>query len=395
MESEGTSVDKAQTAPDPDHPGKIDSPPELSKPSWKYTAKKAFAEFTKDHCTDLAAALTYYAVLALFPALLALISLVGLFGDGRQTVNSMLDLVGRFAPEDALGQIRPVIEQLVNTNAAGFALVGGLLGALWSASGYVNAFGRAMNRVYEIDEGRPIWKLRPMMLGLTAVILLMVALVMVALVVSGGLAQAVFGPDAARIWDLAKLPVVLAIVLVIVAMLYYFTPNVRQPKFRWMSVGSLVALMIWVVASTGFAFYVGNFGKYNKTYGALAGVIVFLLWLWLTNLSLLFGAEVDSELERARELQSGIKAEETLQLPPKDTKASDKKAEKTEETIEEGRRLRLEAEAAGVVPPSEDGQSPKDAKSGQSAKDAKNGQPAQAKNGDKGGDAAPRGSRRA
>lgn len=373
MEPQGAAVEKAETAPEPNDPAKVDSPPGISKPSWKYTAKKAFAEFSHDQCTDQAAALTYYAVLALFPGLLALISLVGLFGDGQKTVNSMLDLVGQFAPADALDQIKPVIEQMVNAKAAGFALVFGLLGALWSASGYVGAFGRALNRVYEIDEGRPMWKLRPFQLGLTAVILLMVALVMVALVVSGGLAEAVLGSGAARVWDLAKLPVVLVIVVIIIAMLYYFTPNVRQPHFKWLSVGALVALAVWVVASVAFGFYVANFGSYNKTYGTLAGVIVFLLWLWITNLSLLFGAEVDSELERARQLQSGIKAEETLQLPPKDTKASDKKLEKREEAIEEGRQLRLEAEEAGVVPPAKDGD----------------------KDDSKDGDAKPRGSRRA
>ncbi len=365
VEPDGKSVEKAQTAPDPDDPRKVESPKELDKPAWTYTAKKAFAEFTNDQCTDQAAGLTYYAVLALFPALLALISLVGLFGDGARTVNSMMDMVSRFAPRDALDQIRPVLEQMVNTKAAGFALVFGLLGALWSASGYVGAFGRAMNRIYEIDEGRPVWKLRPMQLGLTAVILLLVALVATALVLSGGVAESIgsavgLGDTAVQVWDIAKIPVVLIIVALIIAMLYYFTPNVRQPKFRWISVGAGVALVTWILASAGFGFYVSNFGSYNKTYGALAGVIVFLLWLWLTNLSLLFGAEVDSELERSRQLQSGIEAEETLQLPPKDTKASDKKAAKREESIEDGRLLRLEALDAGVVPPEKDGGEPDD-----------------------------------
>jgi len=360
MEPEGASVEKANTAPDPDDPAKVDAPPELSKPSWKYTAKKAFAEFTSDQCTDQAAGLTYYAVLALFPGLVALVSLLGVFGQGQESVDKMLTLAGGFVPQQALSQIRPVIEQMVNSQGAGFGLVAGLLGALWSASGYVNAFGRAMNRVYEIDEGRPIWKLRPLFLALTAGILLLVSLVLIALVVSGPVARTIgeaigLGDTAVAVWDFAKIPVVLVIVAMIIAMLYYFTPNVRQPKFRWTSVGAVVALVVWIVASVGFGFYVGNFGSYNKTYGALAGVIVFLLWLWITNLSLLFGAEVDSELERARQLQSGIKAEETLQLPPKDTKASDKKAEKREEAIEEGRLLRLEAEAAGAVPPAQDG----------------------------------------
>lgn len=360
MAPEGTSVEKAKTAPDPDDPRKVDDLPDLTKPSWKYTAKKAFQEFNTDQCTDQAAGLTYYAVLALFPGLLALISLLGIFGQGQGTVDQMLQMVSGFAPAEALDQIRPVIEQMVNARAAGFALVAGLLGALWSASGYVGAFGRAMNRIYEIDEGRPILRLRATVLALTAGILLLVTLVMVALVVSGPVARTIgdaigLGDTAVMVWDFVKLPIVLVIVAIIIAMLYYFTPNVQQPTFRWLSLGALVALVVWIVASVGFAFYVANFGSYNKTYGALAGVIVFLLWLWLTNLSLLFGAEVDAELERARQLQSGIKAEETLQLPPKATKASDKKAEKREEAIEEGRLLRLEAEAAGVVPPEKDG----------------------------------------
>ncbi|MBW3086843.1 hypothetical protein KEM60_03072 [Austwickia sp. TVS 96-490-7B] len=362
-DNEGTSVEKAESAPDPDDPHKVGSPHELTRPSWHFTAKKAFQAFLDDQCTDQAAALTYYSVLALFPGLLALVSLVGLFGDGQRTVHSTMDMMARFAPAEVLQQVQPVIEQMVETRAAGFALAFGLLGALWSASGYVGAFGRAMNRVYEIDEGRPLWKLRPQQLALTAVILVAVSLVMVAMVISGPVARTVgdligWGDTAARVWDIAKLPVILIIVLFIVALLYYVTPNVRQPKFRWISVGAAVAVLTWIASSVGLGFYVSNFGSYNKTYGALAGVVVFLLWLWLTNVSLLFGAEVDSELERTRQLRSGVKAERTLQLPPKDTAASEKKLEQREETVAQARQLRREAEEAGVVPPIPNGELP-------------------------------------
>ncbi len=341
---------KADEAPHPEDPRKPDSPTDLKKPSWIYVLRRVFFEFNRDQCTDLAAALTYYAVLALFPALLALTSLLGVFGQGPQTVDEIMALMAQFAPADALAQVQPVIDQMVNTQAAGFALVLGLLGALWSASGYVNAFSRAMNRVYGVEEGRPIWKLRPLFYGLTLVVLLLVVVVLIGLVVSGPVAQTIgdlvgLGDAAVTAWNLAKWPVILLIVMCIVALLYYVTPNVQQPKFRWLSVGALTAIAIWVLASAGFGFYVANFGNYNRTYGALAGVIVALLWLWITNLALLFGAELDTGLEWARQLQAGIKAEKTLQLPPRGVAASEKVAAKRQEIIEEGRQIRLQNQA--------------------------------------------------
>jgi membrane protein len=349
MAREGTSTAKSRTAPAAYHPRKPDTPADLTKPSWTYTFKKAFTEFGRDQCTDLAAALTYYAVLALFPALLALVSLLGVFGQGESTTSAMLDMIRQIGQGNAADQLRGPISQMTQANSAGFALVFGLLGALWSASGYVGAFGRAMNRVYQIDEGRPVWKLRPLQLLITLVGVLLVALVLVGLVVSGPVARAVgeavgLGDAAVTVWNIAKWPVMLLIVVVLVALLYYATPNIRQPKFRWISIGAAIAIVTWVIASAAFGFYVSNFGNYNKTYGSLAGVIVFLLWLWLTNLALLFGAEVDAELERSRQLQAGIKAEETLQLPPRDTRASDKKAEKLQDRIAEGRELRERAQ---------------------------------------------------
>ena len=352
MEREGTAADKAATAPHADDDRKPDSPPELRKASWKFTFKSAFAEVQRDQCTDIAAALTYYSVLSLFPALLAVVSLLGVVGQGESTVSAVLDIVRSMGQGDVADQLRGPVTDMVNAGGAGLTLVIGLLGALWSASGYVGAFGRAMNRVYQVDEGRPVWKLRPQQLLLTLALVLMASLVLLGLVVSGGVARAVgdavgLGSTAVTAWNIAKWPVILVIVAAMVALLYYATPNVRQPKFRWVSVGAGIAILAWIVASVVFGLYVSNFASYNKTYGALAGVVVFLLWLWLTNLALLLGAEVDSEMERARELQAGIAAEESLQLPPRDTRQSEKAEAKLEERVEEARQLREEAAASG------------------------------------------------
>jgi membrane protein len=217
--------------------------------------------------------------------------------------------------------------------------------ALWSASGYVGAFGRAMNRIYEVDEGRSFIKLRGAMLAVTLATVIIVALTAAMLVLSGPVAEAVgnavgLGGVFLIAWNILKWPVIVLLVVAVIAVLYYATPNVKQPKFRWMSIGSFIALVIFVVASLGFGFYVANFGSYNKTYGAIGGVIVMLLWLWILNLSLLFGAEFGAEMERGRQLQAGIEAEETIRLPPRDTKQSDKLQSREEEDIRRGRELR-------------------------------------------------------
>jgi membrane protein len=345
---EQSSRTKAQTAPHPDDDRKPDDITDLHKQSWKYIAKKTLREFSKDQCTDLAAALTYYAVLALFPAILAMVSLLSIFGQGQSGANALMDIVRQVAPSSA-NTMQGVVDQLSQSHAGGIGLIIGLLGALWSASGYIGAFGRAMNRMYEIDEGRPFYKLRPVMLLVTLIAVVMVALVAVALVVSGPVARAVgdavgLGSTAVTVWNIVKWPVILIVVVLVVAVLYYATPNIKQPKFRWISMGAGIAVVVWIVASVLFAFYVANFSSYNKTYGSLAGVIVFLLWLWITNLALLFGAEFDSETERARQLQAGMPAEETIQLPPRDTKASDKLAAKEEQDIAQGREIREQAE---------------------------------------------------
>jgi membrane protein len=340
-----SSTAKAGQAPDPNDSRKPDSPTDLDKPNWKYIAKKTLREFSKDQCPDLAASLTYYAVLSLFPAILALVSLVGIFGDPQKTTDALLQIVRGFVPAETADTVGGVVADLASAPAAGLTLVIGLATALWSASGYVGAFGRAMNRVYEVDEGRAFVKLRGTMLAVTLLAVVIVAILAGMLVLSGPVAEAVGGLIGLSgvfltIWDIAKWPVMVALIIVIIAVLYYATPNVKQPKFKWMSLGSGIALFVFLLASVGFGFYVGNFGNYNKTYGALGGVIVMLLWLWILNMSLLFGAEFDAEMERGRQLQAGIKAEETIQLPPRDTKKSEKLQKQEEEDIQHGRELR-------------------------------------------------------
>jgi membrane protein len=341
---EGTAAAN-RNAPAPDDDRKPDSPTEVRKPAWKYVFKRTIREFSRDQCTDLAAALTYFGVLSLFPALLAMVSLLGVVGQAEQTTQTLMKIVEGVASPSVANTVRQPIQQLASAPAAGFALIVGLAGAIWSASGYVGAFGRAMNRIYEVDEGRPFWKLRPITLLITVVMLLLAVVAAILLIISGPLAGTIgnavgLGGPAVTAWNIAKWPVLVAFAVVMIAVLYYSTPNVKQPKFRWMSMGSLIALVVLALATLGFFFYVSNFANYNKTYGAIGGVIVLLLWIWIANISLLFGAEFDAELERGRQLQAGIEAEDAIQLPPRDTTASDKKLDKEREDIHRGRALR-------------------------------------------------------
>jgi membrane protein len=335
--------------PAPDDERKPASPTDLTRRSWMYVLRKTRREFGNDHCTDLAAGLTYYAVLALFPAAIAVISLLGVVSQPQKTVDNVIKILQPLVSPSTLNTVQPALEKIATSQGAGLGLVIGVLGALWSASGYVGAFGRAMNTVYEIDEGRPFWKLRPVMLLVTLIALLLIAVVLVMLIVSGPLASSIgsvvgLSSQAVTVWNIAKWPVILLFVVVIVAILYYATPNVKQPKFRWLSVGAVVAIVVWVLASVAFAFYVGTFGSYNKTYGSLAGAVVGLLWLWITNLALLFGAELDSELERGRQLQAGIAAEEELQLPARDTRGIEKAQKKEQKDLARGRAIREQAD---------------------------------------------------
>jgi membrane protein len=366
-EEEGQRASKrAKTAPAPDDPRKPDQLSDITKPSWKYVARKTLREFTADQCTDLAAALTYYGTLAVFPALLAFVSILGLLSDPAETTNSLFDILGGLIPATTLDAIRGPIGDLATSPAAGITFVTGILGALWSASGFVGAFSRAMNRIYGIQEGRPIWKLRPVTLAVTVLAIIVMVIAAALLVLSGPILEQVgdvvgLGSTFVFVFSIVKWPIIAILAILVIAVLYYATPNVKQPKFRWMSVGAFVALITLVVASAGFAFYAANFSSYDKTYGSIGGVIVFLLWIWIANNALLFGAELDAELERGRELQAGIPAEENIQLPPRDTKQSDKKAKQHEKDVAVGRSLRANVPA----PPPE--KAPRSGKNGKPA----------------------------
>lgn len=313
--------------------------------------KRTVTEFGDDGATDLAAALTYYSVLSLFPAILALTSLLGVFGQGPATTKALLDVLLELgASPEQLEPIESYINNLQGTGGAGIALLIGLLGALWAASNYVNAFSRAMNTILDIEEGRPIWKLRPMMVLITLAVLLLVVTVALSLALSGPFAEAIFGvvglsEQAIMVWGIAKWPVMFVIVVGIIALLYWATPNIKR-TFRWFSPGALVAIVVAVVAVAGYGFYVANFGNYSATYGALAGAILLLLLLWIINVALLFGAEFDAEFERGRELRAGLPAEKDLQLPPRDDRQLIKKAEKQEQMVQESRKIRIEAQQA-------------------------------------------------
>ncbi|MGY2064376.1 YihY/virulence factor BrkB family protein [Blastococcus sp. SYSU DS0619] len=281
------------------------------------TLKRTAKEFSEDGLTDWAATLTYFGVLALFPALTALAAVVGLFTTPEELTNALTTVV----PESAAETLNPVIEDIAgNSSAAGIALAISLLGALWTASGYVGAFTRAANVVYETPEGRKVWKLKPLQLLITLVGILFAALIVAMLVLSGPVVDAVgqaigLGDTVLTIWTWAKWPVILIILALMIAVLYYSTPNVKLRGFKFVSPGAAVAILVAVVASAAFAFYVANFGSYNATYGALAGVVIFLIWFWLINIALLFGIEFDAEMERSKELKQGIpRADKEIQL---------------------------------------------------------------------------------
>jgi membrane protein len=306
-------------------PGAPESPTRLGVSGWWAVLRRTVAEFQDDQLTDRAAALTYYAVLSIFPALIALVSIVGLVGDPRTTTDSLTEIVESVGPSTAADTFQGPIEQLTsNRGTAGLLLILGIATAIWTASGYVGAFGRAANAIYEVDEGRPFWKLRPLQLAITLAMVLMLALVLVALVLTGPLASAVgdavgVGDAAVTAWDIAKWPVLVAVVLAMFAVLYYLSPNVKLAGMRWTTPGSVLALVLWIIASALFAFYVANFGSYDKTYGTLGGVVSFLVWVWIGNIAVLLGVELNAELEREREIGAGVSgAEESIQLPPRD-----------------------------------------------------------------------------
>ncbi|MER5512738.1 YihY/virulence factor BrkB family protein [Streptomyces sp. NPDC002766] len=304
-----------------------DTPTKLPKGAWRAVLKGSLREFKDDELTDRAAALTYYGVLALFPALLVLVSLLGI--SGKSATDSVLANIKKFAPGSARDIITRAVEQLQSNAGVGsvMAIVGIVL-AVWSASGYVAAFIRAANAVYDMPEGRPVWKILPVRLGVTIVLLVLAVVSALIVVFTGSLARQAgralgIGDTALTVWSIAKWPVLVVLVTVMIAILYWATPNAKVKGFRWVTPGSFLALVIWMIASAGFAFYVANFASYNKTYGTMAGVIVFLLWLWITNLAILLGLEFDAETVRQRAIAGGHPPEAEPYTQPRDTRKWD------------------------------------------------------------------------
>lgn len=319
----------AQKHPDPsrDDDTGPDSPTDLPRSSLIAVVKRARTEFKRDNLTDLAASLTYYGLLSLAPALVVLVALLGLLGPDLTA--QVVDQVRAIAPGSSAEFVRTLIAQAqANRTTAGLGAVFGLLVALWSASGYVSAFMRASNVIYDIPEGRPLWKTVPIRLGVTVLAVLVSVLSAVIVIVSGPVAQQVgdlvgAGEATLRVWEIAKWPVLLVIVSVLFAVLFWASPNARQGGIKWVSPGGIIAVVLWLVVSALFALYVAFFSSYDKTYGSLAGVVVFLVWLWLTNIAILLGAEVNAELDRGRAIAEGVPEDLEPFAEPRDTRAMD------------------------------------------------------------------------
>jgi membrane protein len=324
VEHNGSAGEKDRRAPD--------TPSGLRARSWGGVFKRTVTEFRQDNLTDLAAALTYYGVLAIFPAIIALVSILGLIG--HSATQPLIENLGKVAPGPAKSIFTSAIQNLNKSQgAAGIIFIAGLAGALWAASGYVAAFMRASNAIYDVEEGRPIWKTLPVRVGVTVVMVILLAISSVAIVLTGGLAKQLgtligVGSSAVQVWDIAKWPVLVLLVSFMLAILYWAAPNVKHPGFRWLSPGGMLAVAVWLIASGAFALYVANFSSYNKTYGALAAIVVFLVWLWISNIAILLGAEFNAELERGRCIEAGNPPDREPFIEPRDTRKMKTKEEK-------------------------------------------------------------------
>ncbi|SCL54611.1 YihY/virulence factor BrkB family protein [Micromonospora chersina] len=298
---------------------------QLSWATWRGVLVRAGRNFVKDNCADWAAALTYYGVLALFPSTIVVVALVGLVSDGPRTVDTVIDLAREIGAGSVVGNdafvtvVRNVVEQ---QGSAKVLLSFGLLGALWSASGFIGAFTRASNAIYGVEEGRPFYRLRPVQIGLAGVSLVLLAVVAVGLIVSGPVTDFVgdrlhAGGLTRTVWTVAKWPLLALVAMTLLSLLFWIAPNVRQPWFRWLTPGGALALLAWVVASFGFGLYVANFGSYDVTYGSLGAVIAFLVWLYLSNCALMLGVQVNAELQRGRMIQAGVAHPDEPVLAPR------------------------------------------------------------------------------
>jgi membrane protein len=321
--------------------GEPAAPRDIPKPGWFAILRRSVKQFKHDDVTDRAAALTYFGVLALFPGVLVLVSVLGLLG--KSTTDKVLANLKQVAPGAVSSFLNTVIGQV--QGKAGAASIGAIIGlvlALWSASGYVSAFMRAANAIYDVDEGRPIWKTAPVRLLVTLALVVMLVLSAIMVVVTGPIASQVgkafgIGDSAVLIWDIAKWPVLLVVVSLMFSLLYRACPNVKQPGLKWISLGGVIAVVIWLIASGLFALYVSFSGSYNKTYGSLATVIVFLVWLWITNIAVLLGAEFNAETQRERALQAGLPEHVEPFAELRDTRKLD---DSEKQRVEEADRVR-------------------------------------------------------
>jgi membrane protein len=324
--SRATDSDKPPAAdrlPDENPP---ESPTKLPKRKWLTVIKRAAKEYSGDNLGDTAAALTYYGILALFPGAIALLSILGFISkDATSTLVANINQLVSGSAKDTI--VTTITNVQKNQGAAGLALIIGLATAIWSASGYIAAFMRASNVVYDVPEGRPIWKTLPTRILTTLVILVLLIIAAVLVIFTGPVAEQAgnaigLGSAAVTVWSIAKWPVLVLIMMVIVGILYWAAPNAKQ-GFRWVSPGGVIGVLIWIVASALFAFYVANFSSYNKTYGSLAGVVIFLVWVWISNIAILLGAEINAELERARAEVDGLPEGAEPYVELKDTRKLD------------------------------------------------------------------------
>ena len=307
-----------------------EKPTELGKRGWWGVLKRTGKQFEADNLSDWAAALTYYGIMSLFPALLAAVSLLGLLG--KDTTDTVINNLLQLTPGSAKEMITNILQNLTAPKAASIAAIVGVALALWSASAYIGAFMRAANAIYDVPEGRPFWKTLPLRLGLTIVTGVLLGVSVLAIVLTGSLAKSVgrflhVGDTGVVIWDIAKWPVLLLAISLVIAILFYLSPNAKHTGFRWITPGSLLAVVLWIVASGAFAVYIANFSSYNKTYGTFGGILAFLLWIWISNVAILLGAEFDAELERGRAIEGGMHPEQEPYMPLRDDRKVDDDAE--------------------------------------------------------------------
>ncbi len=322
-----------------------ETPIQIEGRSWRLAVRRAARAFGVDECPDVAASLTFYAVLALIPAVMVAFSVVSLLGRGEETARVVVSVVGALAPDAPESAVGDVISRIAESRLSGILLIFGLALTLWAVARYVAALGRGMNRIYGVAEGRPVWRLKLQQLVIALVIIVCAALVAVLLSVTGGVAEAVgqalgLGETALLVWRIVRWPLLAVIIVVILAVLYYFAPNVKPARFRWMSLGAAAALAVLLLASLGFWLYVSNFADYDRIYGAFAGVIIFTLWLWIANMAILVGAEFDAEVERVRQLQADIPAETQVQVPLRDARRIAKKVQRDRKEEAQARRIR-------------------------------------------------------